>query len=341
MVAKCRKNGLIAVVSVLMSFVACVEKVTPPRDENRPVRFDAGFSSSETRTSYRDGDWASVQPIDWSSGDRIRVFSPEASLPYGSLVVHWSDYTVSPKSDRSEGSLSPVGSNGLSWRGTDRHEFFGVYPPQGGNGAATSAASLEGRFTFSIPEEQILGSQMGYAPLVARADGDPSDDFVLLPFHAAYSAFVFDLEGGGDEGVYLNEVSLEVPSGALSGSFVVAAGNDGPSLVTLGETSTKVTVSIPGDGVELVSGVPTRILLLAVPVNVSQVSLIIKRTWQGRTMSYALPLKDGLGNWYSFAPFCMHRISGLVTPELTKLITVNSLTTEWDQQGGGTTQITP
>ena len=338
---------LVGAVVFLSSIFGCAERLQPGLDdgpeESRPVIFRFG-TSAPTRTAYREGSWSDVQPIDWVDGDRIRVYSPQASLPYGSLAVHWADYIVSPKDDRSRGTASPVGGTGLSWVASNRHAFYGVYPAPGGNSPAAEASALAGRFTFTLPATQTHGDQMGYAYLVAFTETEQVSGTVELPFHAAYTAYDISIDGNGADRFMLNELSLETadPDGCpLSGTYTVRAGAGGPSVVSFGETTGKVTVTFPGEGVELVAGHPVRILVLAAPSAATGVTLSTVRTWNGIRASHALPLKRTDGAWHSFAPFTYNRIDGVVTPEQTKLITVNSYTTAWNPQGSGRTEVIP
>lgn len=154
----------------LVIFCVACNRMNPDGYEGNPVRFTAmGSHASETRTSYSGGNVATGQKerIDWKTGDRVKLSSPQAKVYNKSsrpwTLVYSSDspqYSVAEyvigSSVTAEGVYSKSGlqnptpdDNGLQWdRGT--HYFYGVYP---------STGILESNvITASIPKEQAPAS---------------------------------------------------------------------------------------------------------------------------------------------------------------------------------------
>jgi len=310
-----------------------------------------GVSSDvDTRTAYRDGDYHSGdwQPIDWVSGDMIRIYSPEASRTVDGTRIHWADYRVTPvPGNLSKGTLSNVLGNGLTWADEGDHSFFSIYPSPETEEVAEPAEGLVGTFTLTIPQAQEPASQMDYAYMTAATDVPAgSENEVNMYFKPSFTAFDIELVGNGTEGLYLNEVALETTSSdthPLSGSVSVSAGPDGPSVKSVLTKGNKVVVTLPGDGLLLTAAAPVRVTLLSLPVEATDLTLTTVRSYNGVRGSYKLKLKKSGtdGAYLSFAPFKKHRLSGLVTPEQTKLITVNSNVVDWNDQGSTEIEVIP
>ena len=300
-------------------------------------------SGAETRTEYRPGSWVSgsFSLIDWVEGDRVRLYSPEAATSGGD---HFSDFTASPmKGDRTRSSLFT--RYNLNWRDNGEHSFYGLYPAPVSDNASALLAGLYGRFTFAIPAVIADGQQMRYAVMAGAAEGilRKEDGPVVIPFYPAFSSFEIMLEGIGDRIFYLNEVSIESsdPAGEpLSGTLSFRAQDGLPTIEGFSGTGASVTVAFGGDGIALKGGLSTTALLITLPVNLTAATLVIKRTYDGEMSTFRLPLKKD-GTWVQFPAFGRHRITGVVSPEATDLITVNSNTVDWNRLPDINTDVLP
>ena len=140
-----------------------------PGDE---VVFGVGTKSVETRTEYGDVntvDGKKIQEIKWLQGDKIRIYSPDATRGGVAGKEHWSDYTVNPlATDPNKGTLTHVQSPGLAWKDNGNHTFYSVYPcpaaDEGDNPVANGA-----RFGFTMPAAQLSSDEMQYAFMTAAA----------------------------------------------------------------------------------------------------------------------------------------------------------------------------
>lgn len=339
-ILKATRAAVTAVPAVLFA-VGC-EPLSGVPSSGTDVPCVAWTPDDATRTEYREGTWVSggLSPIDWVEGDRVRVYSPQAATVGGD---HFADYTLSPEEDRRRSPLSA--RHGLQWKSDAEHSFYGIYPAPGTDNASAIMAGLAGKFDFTIPETIPDGAQMRSAPMAGAVHhvmmGGSAP--VVIPFYPAFSAFEVELEGTGDEEVYLNGVSVASGRPAaepLSGSMVISAREGLPAVGPFSGTSARAGVSFPGEGVLLHEGVSVTALVIALPVDSREVSLVITRTYEGTRAEYVMPLKRD-GEWVLFPAFGRHRIRGVVSPEQTRLITVNSNTVAWNRLPDINTDVLP
>lgn len=338
---KATRSAFLAVPAVLFA-VGCGRLESDPGRTGRDVLCVAAVPSPETRTEYREGTWThgELTPIDWVEGDRVRIYSPEAQTAGGD---HFADYSLSPEQDRSRSLLSS--RYGLQWKDESEHSFYGLYPAPETDNSSVILAGVYGHFTFTIPESQPDGSQMRYAAMTGAVHHllMTSENPVVIPFYPAFSSYEVVLEGVGEDDVYLNGVALESETPAtapMSGTMSFSAREGLPDVGPFTETSGRAGMTFPGEGVPLREGSSVMALVIALPVDAGRVSLVITRTFEGTRATYSMPLKKD-GEWVLFPAFGRHRITGVVSPEQTHLITVNSNTVAWNRLPDVNTDVLP
>ena len=143
------------------------------RQPGAPVVFGVDSRSIMTRTSYGEDateGGKTIQAINWTAGDKIRIYSPQADRSAYGGDEHWADYTVTPtSSNASLGTLTTVQPAGLSWGESGTYTFYSVYPaPAADEAAVPDGAS--GTIALSMPATQLVSDQMEYAFMTAAAE---------------------------------------------------------------------------------------------------------------------------------------------------------------------------
>ncbi len=248
------------------------------------VRFSASMSTSGTRTAYSGegttdtGGLLTRERIDWTDGDLLRVFSPQAAQPDGS--THYADYEIqshetvgTPGAQLTSRATVAVkeGTEQLYWEespGRDMvHDFFAVYPSPTTQGF-TPGHTLEQdgvlfapetvgedevmTFTGVIPAEQTVSKKAGndniwlpdmrpaYMLATASSTQAAADaNGVTLQFIPKFSAFEFTVSAGDNPSVTLTSFSLTATEGYLTGAFTISQENFG--IVTEGIADAKVS----------------------------------------------------------------------------------------------------
>lgn len=327
-------SKLLLIPGAILLFAGCNKQNSMDqhsRQAGTPVVFNIG-ANAETRTVY--GDFKStggtkIQDINWVNGDRIRVYSPEAKRNAGSQPEQWADYVVTPTaSDPTRGTLSNVQPIGLSWNTDGTYHFYSVYPSPETVEEAVPADGTAGKFSFSIPAAQTPASLMQYAYMTAAAQvtTTESDNAVTLEFYPAFTAFEFELTGEEEE-ITLDELSIESASGALTGAFTVTYAGTSATYVATG-TGKKVTLTLPANTV-MSNKAPVTCTVLALPVDVTDLTLSVVRTYNGTQVSHSLALKRTDGTFLSFAARKKHRLTGIITPVMLQMTTFDVTTGSW------------
>ena len=308
----------------------------------KAVTFTATTASDETRTAYSgEGTTSSgvlvKERIDWVDGDKITIFSPEALIAY-STTQHAADYVVdshTTEGTRSRAIISPLVqtstgmANGLWWdESSSTNTFYARYP------AKADAISATG-MKAEIPDHQKYyadgTADMDYAFMFAKATAVPGAAEVKLEFKPEFTAFQFQIDGGGNEAIKVTSITLSSTTSTLAGSFMVNCSDDS---VTLGSDATStLTIDFPtAEGITVVTD-PTKPVIInffALPVEtISNLTLTIKGSKIG---TRKLKLTDASGTMLSFPGKKKYIIKNLNLPEL---LNATGEDINWDVEAKG------
>ena len=104
-----------------------------------------------------------------------------------------------------------------------------------------------------------------------------------------------------------------------------------------------VSVEFDGDGLQLTKGSPVTLTLFALPVDFDDLKLTVSVSEIGtpsavKRNTISLTKTSGA---ITFAACKKHVLKGLVNPEVTKIIEINSMVVDWENQGGSNVDIIP
>ena len=200
-------------------------------DGSRKVKFNVNSQSSvatkTTSGAVQDGYWI----IDWASGDKIRIYSPDTGVVTGDggtttltptdpsyeLGYNYADYTidrVSRTGHVSGATLKNVGDNGLSWLSNASATFYGAYPNE-----TLICSNTDNRLRFApvVPGVGTSGQTgsrefVTNLPLLAIQTVENGGD-VTLDFYPAFSTYEFELSSFEDA---MTVYSFEFSSGTTT-----------------------------------------------------------------------------------------------------------------------------
>ena len=276
--------GAMALLVAGFAGVSCTKGGSLNLNFRKGVRFSASMSTSGTRTSYSGEGTTDAQGllarerIDWTDGDLIRVYSPQAAQPDGS--THYADYEIqshetvgTPGAQLTSRATVAVkeGTEQLYWEespGRDMvHDFFAVYPSpttqgftpghtleQDGVLFASETVGEDEVMTFTgvTPATQTVSRKnatenvwlpdMRPAYMLATASSTQAaadENGVTLQFIPKFSAFEFTVASGDNPTVKLTSFSLTATEGYLTGAFKISQADFG--ITTEGIADANVT----------------------------------------------------------------------------------------------------
>ena len=292
-------------------------------DTLAPVDWGDGNLADTDASAIVGSDWK--ERIDWVSGDRISIYSPEAySAKSAAYVV--SDETHVSGSPFSSSELSAViPKSVLQWGGEGKYHFYARYPDPAWSGAPaesdfTSQETASTDFVCVIPAQQSVTRDadsftykpdMGYCYMTAYAEAVPRSE-IALHFTPVVSAFEIIIPNDFPEGQFsVSEVKLESSAHRLSGSYTVQIGETPHCTVSDASlTEADRTASAVIDSPEAVpSGTDLVVTIFTCPVRIAgtpedHLTLSIKLT---NGLVRTLRLKRD-GRWLSYAPGGKYRI---------------------------------
>ena len=248
--------------------------------------------------------------------------------------------------------------NGLVWGNANTYHFFGLYPspavnssitfPSGGteyNMADLVLPNVQ-TYTQESATDMTLDPDMNYAYLGASVQVANGDD-VELVFKPFFTAFEFTLDCESDA-LVLKEFELTSASKAMAGNYkagMTPAADSWDSTVRISQASTNtggVSIVFDGGGLQLTKGKPVTFTLFAIPVAYNDLKVTVKVSEVGQTAvkQNTIELKK-TNAAITFDPFKKHVVKGLVNPEFTKFIEINSLIVDWVDQGSTSIEVTP
>lgn len=320
----------------------------------KEIRFRAAtIPESATRTVYSGEISNSMERINWSTEDMIRIYSTEAACNNDD-AYHWADYVLSgitvPQSmrQRSEASQLDVDHptrGGLAWGDASTYHFYSIYPPPetdealpgtvlGTTGAPFSCAipalqvgiETEVEALFEGANESVYYPSMSNAFMVAY-DSKSKDQAVNLLFEPAYTAFHISAGAPLEEGAKtIKRVTLSssgTGSTALAGAFTAYY----DSGWNYGVTGSGMTVSFtfPDGPYTITPGETVEFVLFALPQTLTNLTLTFVLN-DGTTRILDLKTAgtvtiDGesyvAGEFLRFKPCKKHLIRGLLVGDIS------------------------
>ena len=293
-----------------------------------------------TKTAYSGELTGGWERIDWSENDLIRIYSDKA-VRDNNDTYHWADYKVKTfavgsdtKMSKADDIAAVTESEMLVW-GSGDHAFVGVYPSPGTTDDADMGKTVPVAFTGTIPSAQtgamstknIYGTadtEIFYPSdasmyLTAYADGQTEAANLTLPFNPAFTAF--HINAGTDQTMFIHSVTLTAETNPIAGDFTATC--DGGWTYSSSSTTKTITLSM-GD-YELVAGQTVDIVLLALPLELTGLTLTFNVTVAGTPGTRSLPLKVAkattlnghnlaAGDYIIFDPLKQAYLSGLIVP---------------------------
>ena len=336
---------------ILLTLTGCQKGTTV--GGGKDVTFKASTKTYETRTSYGDvvteGN-LKYQRIDWTSGDKILVWSDNAIVRQGLSHPSFPDNnthiaTYSLSNIRAEGRKSvaniedPAG-RGLQYLDDDskKYSFWGIYPA----GAVTQNPSVNNSTVLTLSGSQTgVEPDMNQAFMTAVALDTKADSPVELQFYPAFTAFEFNLEGGDDDNYSLeiNKFTLESEgegATALAGNFTATCSNGTWSYDCEAEGNSKVVTVTFSEPLTITKENSASFRFFALPQDLTNLRITF---WTNEgTKSTKLMKKGtvdqstGAGEYMTFAGTKYHKIKGLVLPGgmIFSYITLDLQVLEWE-----------
>ena len=264
-------NIVLLSAGILLSLTGCQKGSEINNDSDNLVRFSASTGTA-TRTAYSGEIKNGKERIDWTTGDKIMVWSDNATVrtggtPYFSGNSNLAVYTIGSISDSDEKSIATITDpqgNGLQYPDANPGTvLWGIFPA-----SAVTESPVNNAVPFKIEAEQALtqnSSTKAYAPdmnqavMVAYVSGAKAGASVELPFTPAFTDFEFNLgipqdeEDAANYSVTITKVEFNSTSTALSGGFTATCGTNGKWTYTFAEDDAMtVEATLPGnDGITL------------------------------------------------------------------------------------------
>ena len=361
-----RKKAFCLLIAALPLLGGCVKNVLTGISEGQPVSFSASTSYSNgagTKTEYSgefvsveglSGTTSSYERIDWVSGDKIRIYSPEATR----ANQHFADYQIvgqitpngknssaqiAPLSDPNAPGASGTDGGGLVWSDASSHSFYALYPSPRTDGALVTMS--DNTVTATIPDHQQMrtratltndaGEVVGYlyrpdmrlAYMYAAASAT-SGGTVELQFKPLMTAFEITLGTGADQmgikSIYLStgEVGTQL-AGTFSGniqSYNSFALSGNPTA-----TSKFLYADLPefeeGGTLILEKGKPITFTLFGLPIDHTGLALKILLA-DNTTREIELRYANDPTHFVSFDACRKYRITNLEAPEAVWIYTL-------------------
>lgn len=325
------------------------------RKAGDPVVFGVKSSSEiGTRTEYRNVTTyptnlagKTIQPIDWIQGDMIRIYSPDCKRASWNQPQQWADYKIkSVKASQDDptvslGTLENVQEVGLAWADAGNHTFYGIYPSPATTEGDTPDGTT-GKFAYTIPDAQEIGAQMSYAFMTgaAAANAGVTGDAVLLEFTPGFTAFKIQMTLA--EPTIIHGFEMNSTSTNLAGACTVTYTGVTPGYAC---ASDKKKITVDFNDKQYAANASFEIILFAAPIDLKDLSISFNVSTPGSTnpaRTHTLALKYGTnppaghtaGETVVFGATKMHVLKGIVTPNSTRIIEVNSQVVDWRDAGG-------
>ena len=363
---------------IILSLAGCQKG--PENGENGKkvdlVQFKATSMTPGTRTAYGEeviSDGKKLQPIDWTSGDKVLVWSDKA-VGHNGNSEHFATYEVLTfESNDAHQSIATVedASNpptGLVWtEGESTFKFSGCYPNDGfivTNGAdgypVSLTAEVDGTPTLTDGCPDMKTAYMLATPVTAE-----SKTLVDLHFQPYFTTF--ELNVTSKDAITINKVTVtsekrhngtrsfgpSVVSGSFTAAMDLADGTPAwvittPEVSTTGENrNDRVTVDFTSAPLSVNSTTPAQFKFFAVPQDITSLTFDfeVEATVDGETvtqhrrasLAYAKDAADGrsyaAGDPVTFAARKKHNINLTLAP-INKDVELILKVMPWEDEDG-------
>ena len=261
---------------------ACAKENGSGTAEGTPVMFSA--STVETRTAYSGIKVDDYERINWTSGDQIKVYCPQASSPSS----HEATYTIGGDhaSGKQSEATSVTSSTPLQW-GSDTHRFYGVYPASASLSVSGTTATMSGSILESQTGSPALSS-VGYMFAYQTESNPGRYQKVDLAFKPLFNAITFSLKAG-DSSVAKQLSSIVLSSdNYLAGPFT-ASWSSATATASAGSSSLSKSITMTTTATLSTTNALT-VTFITMPITQTNLKLTMNfndgSTWQ-------FPLKNG------------------------------------------------
>lgn len=336
---------------ILLSLSGC-QKGPEAEYSGRLVRFSAS-TGAETRTAYSGVRNNGKERIDWSSGDKIMIWSDNATVrpdgtPFFSGNNNLAVYTIGTITSSDEKSIATIedpDGNGLLYPDNDPgSQFWGVYPSSAVTESPTGNSVL-----FEIPAEQTLSANSNtsatndYAPNMQQAvmlayvsGAKQSAKSVEIPFKAAFTDFEFNISiKEGASAVKITAMEITSASTALSGDFTATCSNGTWTCVAADDAVKSVKAILPGNGLTLDENNSSLSLnIFALPQDLTDLKVTFYTNEGTKTLKLIEKKTSATAadSYLTFAGGKKHRINGVILPSgwYFKYITLDLEVLDWE-----------
>ncbi|MBO5547078.1 MAG: fimbrillin family protein, partial [Bacteroidales bacterium] len=357
-----RKKIICILLAALPLLPGCVKNILDSAAPGTQINFAASTSYDNnpgTKTEYSgvftnetvSGVTHKYERINWVSGDKIRIYSPQAAQQ-GNAGVHDADYDIQASSISNSGRNSSArisstsNTGGLVWgEGSSNYNFYALYPSPATTGIQTGVSMNGSTVTAPIPQYQrmvgtaprevndptttsgkrlVYDPDMNYAYMYAAAAAT-NGGTVDLRFRPLMTAFEITLGTKDPNGMEIREIYLSSNSSnhpsdpSLSGTFnaTINAGNTFTLNNVTGGSST-IYADLPefvaGNTVTVQYGRPITFTLFALPKDLTNMAIKI-RLANGTTRDYEFRQTSVSGPFVVFPACRKVRITNLNAPQ--------------------------
>ncbi|MBR2210326.1 MAG: fimbrillin family protein [Bacteroidales bacterium] len=347
-------NIILLSAGILLSLTGCQKGPEINNDSDNLVRFSAS-TGYETRTAYSGVIKNGKERIDWTAGDKIMVWSENATVrtggtPYFAGNSNLAVYTIGTITESDEKSIAtitdPTGSGLVYPKENPGSTLWAAYPAL----AADKASLLDmdnNAIQLKIEAEQALtqnATTEAYAPDMQQAvmlgyvSGAKAGKTVDLPFNPAFTDFEFNLgipqddEAAAAYSVTITEVEFTSTSSELSGGFTATCGTDGKWTYVKASDAAKTVKATLGDGITLDKDNPNLTFnVFALPQDITNLKVTFYTNEGTKTLKL---LKNDKTTWMTFDGAKKHRMNGVILPTgwYFNYITLQLEVLEWETE---------
>ncbi len=348
-------NFILLSAGIVLSLSAC-QKGTEAENSDRIVRFSASTGVA-TRTVYSGEVTNSIERIDWVAGDKIVIWSDNATVrPGGTPKIagnnNLAEYVIAnvqANGEKSVANIEDPAGNGLQFpvENPTGSTFWGVYPA-----SAVKATPTNNSVPFKIEAEQAITlndktttannyvPDMDQAVLVGYVSGAKAGKAVDLPFYPAYTDFEFNITTKLEAPLTIEAMEI-VSEGtnptAMAGDYTATCTNGTWAYTIAADATNSVKAILPNGGLTIDTSNPTLSLnVFALPQDLTNLRVIFY-TSEG-TKSLKLTEADKTTP-ITFAGTKKHVFNGLLLPTgwFFDYITLDLQVRKWqavDVEGG-------
>lgn len=270
---------------MLLSVTSCENKLSLL---GQRVSFKFTSTSADTKAAYSNAFFneggQNYERIDWTKGDKIAIYCPEASMPENKSSV----FTVEGINTDSRYSKASVkSSNDMYWGEAVLHHFYAVYPSHEADDSSVTSSFAGSSVSGNIPSDQSSYLSKGtgkdsngndvtielvpdlkrYMMMVGMTSTEPTSDPIDINFTPLSSCIDFTIKNGTGDPLDIKRITLSSSSDeAYSGDFTYKFSTN--SLTKGSSTGNNVSMSFPTAGtVSIAEGKTLRFKFFLNPCN--------------------------------------------------------------------------